>query len=67
MSELIDGLMAKVGLDKEKAERVVTFLKENAARVPQWLATNQTAQKVMDKLPGGLGDKIGGLFGGDKK
>lgn len=66
MEQMLQGLMDKVGLDREKAERVIAFLKENAAQVPQWLATNETAKAVMDRLPGGLGDKLGGMFGGGK-
>ncbi len=66
---MIQGLMNKVGIDRAKAEQVTAFLRENAAKVPQWLASNETAKAVMDKLPGGLGDKLGGMFGGggDKK
>lgn len=67
MEEMIQGLMSKVGIDREKAERVCAFLKENAARVPQWLASNETAKAVMDKLPGGLGDRLGDMLGGDKR
>jgi hypothetical protein len=66
MEEMIQGLMSRVGLDKEKAEQVVAFFKENASKVPQWLASNETARSVIDKLPGGLGDKLGGMFGGNK-
>jgi hypothetical protein len=67
MEEMIQGLMTKVGLDKEKAEQVVAFIRENATKVPQWLASNETARGVLDKLPGGLGDKLGGMFGGGNK
>lgn len=51
MDELISGLTEKVGLDKETAEKVVAFLKENASEVPGWLAK----AGIADKLPGGLG------------
>lgn len=51
MEELIAGLTEKVGIDKETAEKVVAFLKDNAADVPGWLAKAGLA----DKLPGGLG------------
>ena len=61
MEELIEGLIAKVGLDKDKAEKVVSFLKENASKVPEWLASSG----ALGKLPGGLGDKLGGMLGGD--
>lgn len=51
MEELIAGLTEKVGIDKETAEKVVAFLKDNIDEVPGWLAK----AGVADKLPGGLG------------
>lgn len=51
MEDLIEGLMSKVGLDKDKAEKVVAFLKENASKVPEWIGESG----LKDKLPGGLG------------
>ncbi|MDB5080820.1 MAG: hypothetical protein JWP00_2744 [Chloroflexi bacterium] len=62
MEELVNQLVAKVGIDKATAEKVVAFLKEHATEVPQWLGQNDIAKGVMDKLPGGLG----GMFGGKK-
>lgn len=62
MEELINGLMTKVGLDKATAEKVISFLKENATKVPGWLASSDMGKQVLDKLPGGLG----GMFGGNK-
>lgn len=59
MNELIEGLINKVGLDKETAEQVVAFLKENADKLPSMLSADGVTQAVKDKLPGGLG----GLFG----
>ena len=55
MEQLVNQLMAKVGLDREKAEKVVEFLKENAHKVPEWLGGSDLAKGLMDKL--------GGLFG----
>ncbi|PKN55718.1 MAG: hypothetical protein CVU56_19890 [Deltaproteobacteria bacterium HGW-Deltaproteobacteria-14] len=63
--ELIDGLMQKVGLSKEKAEEVLKFLKENAAKIPEWVGQNETLSKVADKLPGGLGGKLFGKKDGE--
>lgn len=62
MDELIRGLIDKVGLNKDMAEKVVAFLKENADDVPKWLASSGISQA----LPGGLGNALGGLFGKDK-
>lgn len=47
----MNGLVEKVGLDKETAEKVIAFLKDNAADIPGLLAK----AGVADKLPGGLG------------
>lgn len=51
-------LQSKVGLDAEKANQavdtVLDFIKNNPQQVTEYLG----------KLPGGLGDKLGGLFGG---
>ncbi|HFE46621.1 MAG TPA: hypothetical protein ENJ18_14190 [Nannocystis exedens] len=60
MDDLIQGLISKVGLDKDTAAKVISYLKENAADLPGMLAKSG----IQDKLPGGLGDKLGGLFGG---
>ncbi|HUS67299.1 MAG TPA: hypothetical protein VMZ28_22330 [Kofleriaceae bacterium] len=54
MEEMIEGLMAKCGLSKEKAEKVVDFLKENASKVPEWLQSG-AAKDLAKKLPGPLG------------
>lgn len=60
MDELVNQLTSKVGIDKETAEKVVNFLKEHATEVPKWLAGNDMAKGVLDKLPGGLGGMLGG-------
>jgi hypothetical protein len=67
MDELINGLVKKVGLDEATAKKVVVFLKENAAQLPAMLASNETAKSLVDKLPGGVGDMLGGFFGGGEK
>jgi hypothetical protein len=55
MDELIQQLVQKVGLDEEKATQVVEFLKENAAKIPEWLGDSGLLESIKDKLPGGLG------------
>jgi len=57
MEAFVEGLMSKVGLDRATAEKVVAFVKDHANDVPKWLAQSGVA----DKLPGGLGDKLGKL------
>lgn len=56
MEELIKGLMSKVGLSKEQAEKVADFLEENAHKVPEWLGKSDTIKNLGKKLPGPLGD-----------
>ncbi|HRI44677.1 MAG TPA: hypothetical protein PLL78_10740 [Fimbriimonadaceae bacterium] len=63
MQEFIDQLVAKVGLDKETAAKVVAFVQEHAADIPKWIGQSGFA----DKLPGGIGDALSGLMGGDDK
>lgn len=52
MEELINGLVEKVGLDKETAEKVMEFLKENSDKLPEIMGS------MKDKLPGGLGNLL---------
>jgi hypothetical protein len=56
MEELIKGLMTKVGLSKEQAEKVADFLQDNASKVPEWLGKSDTLKNLGKKLPGPLGD-----------
>ena len=63
MEELINQLSAKTGIDKATATKVADFIQEHAADIPKWLGQSG----IMDKLPGGLGDKLSGLLGGDDK
>lgn len=62
MEEMIEGLMSKCGLSKEQADSVFKFLKDNASKVPEWIASSGIASK----LPGGLGGMLSGLGGGSK-
>jgi hypothetical protein len=48
----------KVGIDKSTAMKVVDFLKDHADEAVEYLKKSGLA----DKLPGGLGDKLGKLF-----
>ncbi len=59
MEDIIKGLIEKVGISEEQAKGVITFLQENASKIPALLQSSGIA----DKLPGGLGDLLGG--GGD--
>ncbi len=58
MEEFVAKMVDKVGIDKATAEKVVAFLKEHAADAVKLLQEHGIA----DKLPGGLGDKLGKLF-----
>ena len=55
--QLVSLLVSKVGLDQQKAEQAVdtilSYVKDNPEQLTSYLG----------KLPGGLGDKIGGMFG----
>lgn len=58
MEEFLQQMTDKVGIDRATAEKVVAFLKDHAEDAMNLLSTSG----VKDKLPGGLGDKLGGLF-----
>ena len=58
MDEFVDKMVEKVGIDKDTAKKVVEFLQEHADEAIPLLKQSG----VLDKLPGGLGDKLGGLF-----
>ena len=55
--QLVSLLVSKVGLDQGKAEQavdtVLDFFQNNPEKVSE----------LLGKLPGGLGDKLGGMFG----
>jgi len=57
MEEMIEGLVSKVGLSKEKAEQVVQFIKDNASRLPEWLGKSDMVKDLAAKIPG-----LGGLI-----
>lgn len=58
MEDFVQKMSEKVGIDKSTAMKVMDFLKEHADEAVQYLQKSGIA----DKLPGGLGDKLGKLF-----
>jgi nucleoid DNA-binding protein len=54
--QLVALLVSKVGLDQQRAEQavdtVLDFIKNNP----------EQASALLGKLPGGLGEKLGGMF-----
>lgn len=54
MEQLVNQLVEKVGIDKATAEKVLTFLKENAGEVTKWLQS-EAGQGMLDKMKGMLG------------
>jgi hypothetical protein len=59
MEDIVEKMVAKVGIDKATAEKVIAFLKDHAGDVTKFLASNDTVKNLADKLPGGLGQKLG--------
>ncbi len=58
MEEFAEKMSERVGIDKATANKVIEFLKDHAEDAVALLSKSGIA----DKLPGGLGDKLGGLF-----
>ena len=58
MDDFVDKMVEKVGIDKATAHKVIAFLKDHADEAVEYLKKSGVA----DKLPGGLGDKLGKLF-----
>lgn len=58
MDEFVQKMVDKVGIDKTTAMKVIDFLKDHADEAVQYLQKSGVA----DKLPGGIGDKLGKLF-----
>jgi hypothetical protein len=58
MEDFVQKMVDKVGIDKTTAEKVIAFLKDHADEAVKYLQSSGLA----DKLPGGLGDKLGKLF-----
>jgi hypothetical protein len=55
--QLVSLLISKVGLDQEKAEKAVDTILDFFKNNPEQVSS------LLGKLPGGIGDKLGGLFG----
>lgn len=58
VEEFIAKMVEKVGIDKATAEKVLAFLHDHAGDAVKLLEKSA----IKDRLPGGLGDKLGGLF-----
>ena len=58
MEELLQQMVDKVGIDRATAEKVLAFLKDHADDAVKWLSESG----IKDRLPGGLGAKLGGLL-----
>jgi hypothetical protein len=58
MEEFLEKMSEKVGIDKDTAKKVIDFLQEHADEALPYIQKSG----VLDKLPGGMGDKIGKLF-----
>jgi hypothetical protein len=58
MDEFVEKMSEKVGIDKDTAMKVIGFLQEHADEALPLIQKSG----VLDKLPGGLGKKIGDLF-----
>lgn len=56
MEELIQKMVDTVGIDRATADKVIAFLKEHADDAIAMLSSSG----IKDKLPGGLGGKLGG-------
>jgi len=58
MDEFVDKMSEKVGIDKDTAKKVIEFLQEHADEALPLIQKSG----VLEKLPGGLGKKLGDLF-----
>ena len=58
MEEFVNQMVAKVGIDKATAEKVIAFMKDHVDDVLPLLQKSGIA----DKLPGPVGDALGKLF-----
>ncbi len=59
MEEFVNQLSEKVGIDKETAQKVADFIKDHASEIPKWLGDQDWVHNFADKLPGGIGEKLG--------
>lgn len=49
---MIQGLVTKVGLSQEQAEKVANFLQQNAHKVPEWLGKSGGFKEMGKNIPG---------------
>jgi hypothetical protein len=58
MEEFVAKMAEKVGIDQDTAKKVIDFLQEHADEALPLIQKSG----VLDKLPGGVGKKLGDLF-----
>jgi hypothetical protein len=58
MEEFIEKMASHVGIDKATAEKIFSFLKDHKEDALKALESSA----LKDKLPGGLGAKLGSMF-----
>ena len=58
MEDFVQKMIDKTGIDKDQAHKVIEFLKDHADEAVAYIQKSG----VLNKLPGGLGDKLGKLF-----
>jgi hypothetical protein len=52
MSEFIQQLIERTGLNEQQARQVEQFLRENAAHLPSWLSVAVAPETLKSKLGG---------------
>jgi hypothetical protein len=58
MEKLINDMVQRVGIDRATAERVCTYLRDNASRLPEML---EGQQGVMGKVSNKMGEMFGNM------
>lgn len=58
MDDFVKKMVDKVGIDQATAMKVIGFLKDHSDEAVEYLKKSGLAEK----LPGGIGDKLGKLF-----
>jgi hypothetical protein len=58
MEEFLAKMSERCGIDRSTAEKVMEFLKDHAEDAVKYI----DGSGIASKLPGGLGDKLKGLF-----
>jgi hypothetical protein len=58
MEEFVEKLISHVGIDRATADKVIAFLKDHSDDAVKLISQSG----LKDKLPGGLGGKLGGMF-----